>query len=260
MALIDPSHETDTRSERAIEPALPLCVHADLGLRLALRGLASGAAASLPVTDLEFGAAAQLQRRLAAAAPVDLLLTTDLAAVQNLAPDATQPTAFARDSVLLAGRSELSLGTANLLERLLATRMRIGIALPSGGELAAPAARFFARVDAIQPGAGAELSARARPLQSNGDLPSPRRIMELLGSGEVDIVLGAASALRTLSSVAALIVPPPELAVCITAYLLVLTQAPERRRLAHTYRAVLCGAAGQAMLTRHGFSPIASPV
>jgi len=257
MSLNDPMHEIQTISERAVEPALPLRVHADFSLRLALRGLASGAAAALPVTDLEFGTSAQLQRRLESAPPVDMVLTSDLGALQGRAPHGTQPTAFARDSVALAGRSELSLSAANLLERLLNPRMRVGVALASGGE---PAARFFARIDAVQPGAGTALSARARPLQSHGDLPSPRRIMELLGSGEVDIVIGATSALRTLSSVAALIAPPPDLAVCITAYLLVLTQAPERHRLAQTYRSVLCGATGQAMLTRHGFSPIAAPV
>ena len=197
MSLNDPMHEIQTGPERDAEPAQPLRVHADPSLRLMLRGLASGASASLPVTDIEFGSGAQLRHRLASGAQVDLLLTTDLVALQELAPDGTQPTGFARDSLLLAGRSELSLNAANVLERLLNPHMRIGIALPSNGEPCAPATRFFARVDAMRQGAGAALGARARPLQSNGDQPSPRRIMELLGSGQVDIVLGATSALRT---------------------------------------------------------------
>jgi ABC-type molybdate transport system substrate-binding protein len=201
-----------------------------------------------------------LARRIAAGEPVDLLLTTDTGLIGEVAAQGTAATAFAQDLLVFASRPELSVNAANLLDRMMNPRLRIGLALPAGGNSAAPAQQFFALAEAHQPGSGDSLRARTRPVQATGDLPAPRRIMELLGSGEVDVVMGAASALRTLTAVADLVEPPAALLVTITSFLAVLATEPGLRHRSLAYGSVLSGPTGQALLSRHGFSPAAARV
>jgi len=237
-----------------------LRICAESGLRLALRAFIATASASLPPVDIVFGSAGRLAQLLASGACCDLLLTTDEHLALESAPQGRVPAPFATDMLVIAGRSELSLSSAGLLERLANPRLRIGVALPASDSGHSPVERFFARAEALQPGSAAALRARARPILSNGELPAPRRVMEMLGSGEVDVVLGAASALRTLSSVAEIVVPPPALSVTITSYMVLLASDAERVLAARFYASVLCGRPGQALLARHGFSPLPSPL
>lgn len=255
-----PSPTLHRPSHPQADPGRPLRVLAETGLRLVLRSLAATEHAVLPAVDIVFGSSNALARLVSQGDPVDLLLTTDDRLAAATAPARAAMTEFARDTLMVAGRSELRLTAASLVARLANPRLRVGIAFPSFNVDTDPAGQFCNRLDALQPGAGATLRAKAKPMQANGDLPPPRRIMEMLGSGEVDIVLGAASALRTLSAVADLVAPPIDLAVEITAWLVVLATDAKRRKTSEAYLAVLQGMAGQALLARHGFSSPAAPV
>jgi molybdate transport system substrate-binding protein len=253
MPTILPSGSPELPPEPQPDPTRRLLIFAEASKRLLLRAFAA-TTVQAPAADIEYGSTAELTQRIAHGAPADLLLGTNLALIRSVAPAGTLPTEFARDTLVVAARRELSLTTHHLLERLLGPRLRLGIAGPVQSHGTSPAEQFFDLAEAAHPGAGAILRAKALPMLTWGHGPTPRRIMEQLGTGEVDAVLGTASALRTLSSVVDLVAPPAELAVTITSYVVVLATTPSRRASAEAYVAALRGPHGQTMLSRHGFT------
>ncbi len=187
---------------------------------------------------------------------VDIVMGTCRARLEALSPGRIA-VPFGQDTLLVAARGELAITPDTLLARLLSARLRLGLAVST--DAGGPAEMFFSRAECVQPGCAAALRAKPDRLRGTGDPPGQligaRRIMEQLGSGEVDAVMGTLSGLRTLSSVADLISPPSELAVDITSYFVRLNVDPARERAVNLYIALLQSPLGQAILSRHGFGP-----
>ncbi len=238
----------------------PLQVLAGNSFKLMLRAFAAATVDLVPPTSITFGPSLLLAAQVAQGLPADLLISADLRSAQSVAPPGGMAIPFAADALSAVARPEIGLTTARFLERLLSDRVRIGIETPGAHTAANLAWQMFDRADAASPGAGAALRAKARVVtlpQESGRTGtgrwSPRQAMELIGSGEVDVVLNTQSCLRTLSRVADVVAPPPELAVSLTSGLVVLATASSRKIAAEAYVAQLLGESGRAMLARHGF-------
>ncbi len=197
----------------------------------------------------------QTQRVLAGAA-ADLLLVGDIDLARRVALPGLPAQMVASDPLMAAGRAEIGLTDRNLLDRLLDDQIRVVICQPgrhANGDLAM---QLFDRADAIQPGAGLRLRAKASPTlatRGKGADWGPRRVMDVLNTGEADLVLASRSAIRTLSAVATLVAPPPELATHLVCGLAILATHPTRQAQAQHFANTLLTQAGQAILARHGF-------
>ncbi len=246
--------------ERADSGTVRLRLMASTQLRLVLRAwLARGASLAMP-PEIDFGSAARLTDRLRAGAAVDVALFADIAAAQAVLPTDAPALPLARDRLVLVARPDLRLTAVDLVERLQSATLRLGSALTDAGQEGDPAERFFALIDQRHPGAGTLLRSRARPLLVRGEPPSHRQVMEMLVSGQMDVVLGSYSALRTLSEVAEVLAPPDMFAVDIVAGAAILANGGPRRAAACRFVAALRAPDGQAMLLRHGFDSVAGPL
>lgn len=248
------SNEPDTMDLHA--PGLRLL--ASTQLRLMLRAWQARGAAAQPALEIGYGASAGLAERLRGGEAADAVLLADIGLAQSLLPAGETAIPLGRDRLVLVTRPDLRLSPSDLVERLQSSTLRIGSALPDVGQPGDPARMFFERIALSHPAAAATLQARARPLTLRGEAPSHRQVMELLVSGQMDVVLGLYSALRTLSHVADVIAPPADYAVEITAGAAILANGGLRRAEAMAFIAGLCQPDGQAMLKQHGFEPVAA--
>jgi molybdate transport system substrate-binding protein len=246
---------TETAEARGLaEPAL--CLLASTQLRLVLRAWLSRVGAAQPVAAIDYAPSGRLAERIRGGEQADLALFADLTVAQSVLPAGHLAVPFARDRLVLVSRPDLRLTGADLVERLQSRTLRIGSALTDAGQEGDSGATFFAHIDRLHPGIGALLLSRARPLVVRGEAPSHRQVMEMLVSGQMDVVLGSYAGLRTLSQVADVLTPPDALAVDIIAGAAVLAGGGQRRLAAERFVAELRGPAGQAMLKRHGFDPV----
>ncbi len=236
------------------DPSLRLL--ASTQLRLVLRAWLARGGSTQQAATIEYGASGRLADRLRGGVTADLALFADVAVAQSVLPPGQSALPFARDRLVLVSRPDLRLTGQDLVQRLQSSTLRLGSALIDAGQEADPGAAFFACIDRLHPGAGALLRSRARPLVVRGEAPSHRQVMEMLVSGQMDVVLGSYAGLRTLSQVADVLTPPEALAVEIIAGAAVLAGGGQRRTAAERFVADLRAPEGQAMLKRHGFDPV----
>ena len=236
-------------------PAPVLQILASTELRLGLRAwLARASSGTQP--QFVFGASSRLGARLQAGESADVVLMAQIDLAQALLPEGETALPIARDRLVLAARPDLRLTHGDLLQRLQSSTLRLGSALADAGEESDPARILFDRIDQAHPGVADMLRSRARPLTSRGEPPSHRQVMELLVSGQMDVVIGLHSALRTLSQVADVLAPPAPFGVEIIAGVAVLASGGPRRVAAERFVACLRGPEGQALLQRHGFEAV----
>jgi molybdate transport system substrate-binding protein len=238
-------------------PAPSLRIFAAGSLRAALTEIVTGAAANR--VDLVFGPAGLLRERIEGGEPADAFLSANLAHPEALAaasPDAA-PRIFARNAFVALARRELGLTAENFLDRLLAGDVRIGTSTPGADPSGDYARQLFARADAIRPGAGALLAARALHLVGGRDhvaaATSVHPARGFLASAAVDVFLSYHSGALPLVGEFDLVHPPRELAITAEYALIALAREPERRAHAERMVAEVLSTRGQDILARHGF-------
>ena len=236
-----------------------LRIMASCVFRLAIRSITS----LLPASDslaIEIAPSHALAQRLVGGEFPDLALLGDIALLENLSLPGEPARPVATDRLMVAARPEIGLTERNLLDRLLDDRVRV-ITCEAGrhatGDLAL---RLFDRAEALRPGAAGQLRRKSRQtlLARNGTaaILGPRRVMDVLGSGEADVVLATRSALRTLSAVATLVAPGPELEVRLDCGMALLSPDPARRARAQHVADVVIAPEAQAVFVRHGFDAV----
>ncbi len=226
-------------------------------LRGALSAFVAQDGGSVP--ELVFGPAGLLRERVEGGDVPDVFLSANLLHPQALA--ATRPGAgvrtFAANTLVALARRELGLTTEGFLDGLLQESVRIGTSTPGLDPSGDYAWEMFARADALRPGAGARLIARATPLVGGREAPPPAAgpypAREFLASGVVDVFLTYRSNALTTGRAFDMVVPPPALAVRATYGLVVLAAGAQRRVAAEALVGQLLSTRGAAVLERFGF-------
>ena len=213
------------------------------------------AASGLPpgtVAPPVFGPAGALAHRLQAGEHADLFASADLA--QPLAVtrnDRGRVVAFARNRMCILSSRSLGLTPDTLLQRLLSPALRLVTSIPvtdPGGDYALA---VFDRADALHPGAGAVLRAKAlHLLGGKGHGPAA-----LLAGHAADAVLVYCSAADVAARAEPALVSqtlPPDLSVTATYGLAVLSDRTEAARLA----LFLLSEQGQSIIEANGLLPL----
>lgn len=232
----------------------PLRLLAGGGLRLALRAFCARLPNDLRATRLTFAAPQELAV-LARAHPLpDVVLADDTDTIVETGRPS--PLVFARDSLLAASRPGRRLRADDFLARLLDDTVRVAIAVPGAAGGVGMIETFFRHCDEQGAEAGRVLRRKAR-LIAGVQAPTwgARQVMGLL-EGDVDVVLGPRSMLRSLSAVADLVTPPPGLAVEVACGLIVLAETPARQANAARLVEALLSPRGQKLLIDQGFADI----
>lgn len=211
-----------------------------------------------------FGPSGVLRQQIEAGAPADILASADMVQPRRLAGEraGAHVITFARNSLCALGRRELNLTPDTLLDRMLDPAVRLATSTPGADPGGDYAWAVFARAEAVHPGAKAALEAKALTLVGGPDskplVPGKGQIEGVFLTGAADLMLGycsgAAPVQRTVPGLVS--VPlPPALAVAPAYGMVVLSDNPAAARFA----LFVMSEAGQAILSKHGFQPVALP-
>ena len=237
----------------------PISVRAAGSLRHALQALiASGA---WPAVDLTVGPAGLLRQAIERGAPCDLFLSANLEHPQALAAGAPVRR-FARNRIVALARPQLGLEPGNFLDVLLRDTTRIGTSTPGADPGGDYAQAVFARADALRPGAGAMLRAKALHLVGGEVAPDVPKgadpLRHFLTTGTADRCRSYHTTAKRLAADFAMVELPAALAVVASYGLVVLAPPGPPHDAAERCADVLLSAAGQAALASCGFeSPAA---
>jgi len=247
--------------------AAPVGLLAAGSLRAALGEIAEAfrEAAGIAVSP-RFAASGLLKDRLAAGEASDVFASANMEHPQALARSGLAGPAmlFARNELAAFVRQDVAATGETLLDAMLDPDVKLGTSTPSADPSGDYALAVFARAEAVRPGAGAVLEAKALKLTGGPDcLPAPDGLNvygHKLASGAADIFL----AYRTNAPVIAreqpgirMVALPAELAVGAEYGLTVLNGAsPNGYRLAM----FILSPEGQAILMRHGFAAPGLPL
>jgi molybdate transport system substrate-binding protein len=218
-----------------------------------------------PPVQFEFGASGLLRERIETGLAVDVFASADMGhpkALAALGKVAGEVHIFTRNAMCAVTRGGLTATPTTILSLMLAETTRLGMSTPKADPSGDYALAVFARADAVQPGAGSALTAKA--LQLTGGKTSPKApdgrnqyawvLDDGQGKGQADVFLTyctngllAQRENPQLGSIAL----PPSLAVAADYGLAVLKGAsPEASAFADFLR----GPKGQAILASHAFA------
>jgi len=165
-----------------------------------------------------FGGSGSLRERIEKGERPDLLLSADLGAPQKLASlgrTVVPATAFARNRICVISRRSSAVTAVNLIEKLLRKDMRVKTSVPVADPGGDYAWAVFDRIDALKPGAGAILKAKAQSLMHivpTTQAPGQNATAALFASHQIDMALtycsGAAALETALPELTSLEVPP----------------------------------------------------
>lgn len=234
-------------------------------LRGVVNDLASTAAPALNVeVQATFGGSGLLRERIEKGERPDLFMSADLASPRKLEAQGrtvVPAVMIARNRMCVLARRAAGLTAANLIDRLLATGMRVKTSTPLADPAGDYAWAIFQRIDALRPGAGAVLKEKAQALMSvtaAATAPGQSPYGALFASGQIDASItycsGAASLEKEVPDLASLPVPA-ELDPHPVDGLAILSAKPGAMRLA----LYLLSEKGQAMVARAGLVPVAAP-
>lgn len=206
--------------------------------------------------DFTFGPAGVLRERIEKGAAADLFASANMEHPQALAAagKAGPVTRFARNALCAITLPGAGFTSGNLLARMLDPKTKLAIFTPGADPSGDYALRVFARADAVQPGAGATLTAKAKPLLGGREAPKApagqNPIAYRLKNGDADLFLGyctigkghAGAQFETVAL-------PASIAVAADYGLTAL------HRRAAKLAAFILSDKGQAILARFGFAP-----
>ncbi len=207
-----------------------------------------------------FGPAGVLSRRLQGGETADLFASADLAQPRTVAMGHDFPVvAFARNRMCVAAQATLGLTSDTLLDRILASDVRLAASTPGADPGGDYARAVFARAEAIHPGAEKILTDKTLLLLGGPSSMTPQPGHSPIGSiflgNHADALLyycsGAVAAAKEVPGLVSLPVPDA-LEVGPVYGLTVLTGRPEAERLA----LFMVSEQGQAILARSGLLPL----
>jgi molybdenum ABC transporter molybdate-binding protein len=217
---------------------------------------------------LVFGPSGVLRERIEKGEPADILASADMASPMRLAAErgglAVVP--FVRNRMCLQGMQRLGLTPETVLDRMLDPKLVLATSTPHADPGGDYAWAVFARAERVHPGAKAILEAKAKRLVGGPGMtpavPGHSAAAGVFLTGEADLFLGYCSNVEAMLAevpglVSVPLAPPlaPEGAERPIYGMVVLSESPVAKRFA----AFVLSPAGQAILAKYGFEPIASP-
>jgi molybdenum ABC transporter molybdate-binding protein len=212
------------------------------------------------VVESRFGPSGLLREAIEAGEAAHLFASADLGHPTRLAEQGrarSKAAVFARNRLCAIARAGIAVTSANLLDRMLAEDIRLGMSTPGADPSGDYALELFAKAERLMPGSEATLTAKALQLTGGANsraAPVGRSLYGwIMASGQADIFLTyRTNALLARSEVADLrIVELAEpLAVRSECGLVVLGSAPAAAEALAGY---VLGEAGQVVLARYGF-------
>jgi len=147
---------------------------------------------------LRFGPAGLLRKEIEYGTPVDVFLSANLAHPRAVAKAgrATVPVIVTRNHLCATTLPGFDLTTSNFVGRLLDPKVGIGTSTPGADPGGDYAQRLFDNVDALRPGAGAVLRAKARQIVGGEIAPqqAPAHVVDAaFSSGRVQVFIGYCS-------------------------------------------------------------------
>ncbi|MCZ7564847.1 MAG: molybdate ABC transporter substrate-binding protein [Burkholderiales bacterium] len=212
-----------------------------------------------------FGPSGLLRKRIAEGEPAEVFGSANMAHPEALAKagKAEPVRLFARNRLCALTAPGLAVTTDTLLERMLDPAVKLGTSTPKADPSGDYAFQLFDKADALRPGTGKTLSAKALQLTGGPNSPPPPKDRSVYGMhvarGDADILLTyCTNALAAKNENAALgiVQVPASLAVGADYGLTVMKGARSAARdLAH----FVLSKPGQEILARHGFATVGIP-
>jgi molybdenum ABC transporter molybdate-binding protein len=160
----------------SVADAAPVQVYAAGSLREAFTEIASDheARTGQRVT-LTFGASGLLRERIEKGEPAQVFASADTDHPRRLAErgDWQTPTVFTRNALCALTSEQISATPDTLLATLLRSDVRVGTSTPKADPSGDYAWAFFRQAEQLQPGAYAQLDAKALKLTGGADSPKP---------------------------------------------------------------------------------------
>ncbi len=208
-----------------------------------------------------FGGSGSLRQRIEKGELPDLFMSADVGSPSKLAAEGrtvVPAIAFARNRMCFVSRRSAGITPENLIDRLLASDVRLKTSTPvvdPGGDYAWT---ILDRIDALRPGAGAILKRKARAsmsLKATPATPTQSGAAALFSSKQVDVSItycsGATGLLREVPELTSFVVPA-QLDPHPLYGVAVLSAKPEALRLA----LYLLSEKGQAIIAKEGLVPL----
>ena len=221
--------------------------------------------------DLHTGPAGLLLDKIEGGDKVDVFVSANMAHPRKLTTEgkSTATVVFARNRICVSARPDVGLTSANLLDKLLDPRIRIGTSTPKADPGGDYAWELFDKAGTLRPGAAVLLKAKARqlvggriePAQPSAQFKGPTTALASMVQHDVDVTIGYCSSHETTRDTSVERVElPPELAIPVDYGLTVLTTSGDaaRREAADRLALYLMSPAAQAMMTPYGFIPVAA--
>lgn len=220
----------------------------------------AGAAFNITVTAT-FGGSGALRERIEKGETPDLFLSADVGSPLKLAAQGrtfVPVAAFARNRMCVVSRRSAGLTASNLVDQLLLGRMRVKTSTPIADPSGDYAWAIFDRIDALKPGSGAILKAKAQAtmnVTAAPQSPAQSAAAALFASNQIDMSItycsGSAALEKELPELVSLEVPP-QFDPHPLYGMAVLSAKPEVLRLA----LYLLSGKGQAIVAAAGLVPV----
>lgn len=216
--------------------------------------------------EATFGPSGALKDQLlkdqpAGGAAADVFASANMEHPQALARggQALAPRPFARNRFCALARPPVALSSASLLDRLLDPAVRVGTSTPKSDPAGDHAWELFAKADALRPGSGRVLRAKAMQLTGAPDSPRPPDDRSVYGwlmeQDRADVFLTYCTNARLAveeEPVLRVVAIPDQLAVGTVYGLVVLKKGNAAKGNALADH--ILSEAGQAVLERYGFT------
>jgi len=212
-----------------------------------------------------FAASGLLRERIEKGEALDVFASADIGNAQKLADAgrSSPPIVFARNELCALAGPGVAVTTDTLLERMLDPAIKLGTSTPRSDPSGDYTLQLFEKAEMLRPGTFAALDSKALKLTGGQESPPPpteRSVYGLLlAERKADIVLtyctNAIVAAREVSGARVVPVPAP-LAVGASYALVVLNDAHPAAR---SFALYVMSIPGQAVLAKHGFTPVATP-
>jgi molybdate transport system substrate-binding protein len=244
----------------AAQAAETVEVYSAGSLRAAVEALVKLAAPDIEIKPT-FGGSGLLRQRIEGGEHPDLFLSADLGSPRKLAQagrTVLPVVAFARNRMCLVARKSAGVTASNLVDRMLASDVRLRTSTPIADPAGDYAMAIFDRIDAIRPGAGPILRNKAQAMLEAAKAMPPVTglggVASLFRNNQIDLMVIYCSAAPELEKSAEVdSVPfPPDLEPKPVYGMAVLSAKPAALRVA----LLLVSEQGQAILAQAGLLPI----
>lgn len=243
-----------------VADAAPVQVYAAGSLREAFTEIARDHEARTgQKVALTFGASGLLRERIEQGEPAQVFASADTDHPQRLAASGgwQAPAVFTRNALCALTSEQIGATPDTLLAVMLRSDVRVGTSTPKADPSGDYAWALFRRADAVQPGAYAQLDAKALKLTGGANSPKPPAgrgtYAWVMDQGQADVFLTyCTNAVAAQAEVPRLQVVrlPPSLQVGAAYGMVVRADAPPA---AHAFAMALLQPAAQAVLQRLGF-------